>query len=438
MKLRTGTAFVLMVCLIVFSVGFGAYRGWSRERAEVEEAAAGLHELLLSSSSHLEEALSRRIETANGLLTVALRHLPAGDERVQALTRDRDALADSTALDQKIEANDQFTRHAEALLEALAPLDSVQSNARDLAYVAQPGYLRTKLYDSEAQAGGDQLSQALTSFNSGVQEYNQAADAFNGELNGSFSGWVARLLGVKPVERIDDPTAVAFAVSSQPRYPKRPEGAVADDTVMRVLDDQTVADLNTLSDRLYEASGSRLYVAAVDFCNRASIESYAAELFRQWDLKERDALLMMAVGEGSRVLTGGEAALSILDRTTQERLLGGHFDSLYHALSYSRAAAELSVAAAQELAKPAALNVSGLFGTFAAPDLNDAAPAQQSNEAPDGEGSGLFDSFQDWADSVQQMNENQASARRFNWRGLLIWGLVIYFLFFRKKARKRR
>ena len=46
MKLRTGWALVLMVILVVLSIGFGAYRGWSQERAKVEETYAGLESML--------------------------------------------------------------------------------------------------------------------------------------------------------------------------------------------------------------------------------------------------------------------------------------------------------------------------------------------------------------------------------------------------------
>ena len=436
MKLRTGTAFALMVCLILFSVGFGAYRGWSRERAEVEGAYKGLNDLVSSSNSRLEDMLARRIEAANSLLAVAQRHLPAEDEAVQALAGDRDVLTNRTSLAQKLEANRQFTQHAEDLLARLARQESVQKNARDLAYVSQPGYLRTVLNNSEAQASGEQFSQAVQSFSDAVQEYNRAADDFNGELGGSFSGWVARLLGVQPTEKIDDPTDIAFAVPSQPRYPQRPEGAVADQTLMSVLDEKTVADLNTLSDRLYQAHGSRFYVAAVDFLNRVSPDAYAAQLAKQWGLQPKDALLVMAVGEGSRVLTGGSDALAVLDQSAQERLLGRYFDSPYHALEYSRAAADLAKAAAQELAKPASLNTSGLFSSFAAADLNEkeTAPA----EAPQQDGGASLSLLNSALDAVNQLSENKASAHRFNWRGVLIWGLVIYFLFFRKKKVRKR
>ncbi|MBR4361051.1 MAG: TPM domain-containing protein [Clostridia bacterium] len=442
MKLRTGTAFVLMICLIVFSVGFGAYRGWSRERAEVEKAYDGLNELVSSSNSRLEDMLSRRVEAANSLLTVARRHLPDTDEAIRALTEDRDTLANQSSLAEKAEANRRFAQHAEALLALLAQQPSVQQNARDLAYVAQPGYLRTVLQNSEAQASEDQFTQAVQSFSDAVAQYNLAADDYNRELNGSFSGWVARLLGVKAIDRFSDATQISFSVSPALRIPPRPQGAVADMTLMSVLDEQTVTDLETLSQRLEQATGGRLYVLAVDFLNKASPEDYARATFEQWGLKSRDALLVMAVGDHSRVITGGSDALKVLDQITLDRLFGRYFDPLYQNLEYSRAAATLAQAAAQELAKPKTLDVSGLFGSFAEADLTEKEPEKepgQSAQKPAEEGgASLTHILNTMLNNVQQLNESKASARRFNWRGVLIWGLVIYFIFFRKKSRKRR
>lgn len=442
MKLRTGTAFVLMICLIVFSVGFGAYRGWSRERAEVEAAYNGLNELVSSSNSRLEDMLSRRIEAANSLLIVARRHLPDTDEAIRALTEDRDILANQTSLADKAEANRRFAQHAEALLALLSQQPSVQQNARDLAYVAQPGYLRTVLQNSEAQASEEQFSQAVQSFSDAVAQYNQAADGYNGELNGSFSGWVARLLGVKAIDNFSDASQLRFSVSPSLRVPQRPQGTVADRTLMSVLDEQTTQDLETLSQRLNQLTGGSVYVLAVDFLNKTSPEDYARAVFSQWGLQSNDALLVMAVGDHSRALTGGSDALKVLDQITQDRLFGRYFDASFQSLEYSRAAAGLAQAAAQELAKPKTLDVSGLFGSFAQAALTDKEPEKEPAQAAQnnsGEGNASLNHIVNTVlNNVQQLNESKASSRQFNWRGVLIWGLVIYFIFFRKKSRKRR
>ena len=73
MKLKTGIAFLLMIVLVVLSVGFGAYRGWSRERAKVEESYAGL-----------ESMLRTRVESAYNVLAVAKRHVKTGDSEHSA------------------------------------------------------------------------------------------------------------------------------------------------------------------------------------------------------------------------------------------------------------------------------------------------------------------------------------------------------------------
>ena len=46
MKLRWGAALALLIALACAAVGVGAYRGWSQERAAVEETYAGLTEML--------------------------------------------------------------------------------------------------------------------------------------------------------------------------------------------------------------------------------------------------------------------------------------------------------------------------------------------------------------------------------------------------------
>lgn len=429
MKLRTGTALILMICMIVFSVGFGAYRGWSRDRAEVEKAYESLNELVASPNARLEEILFPRIEAANALLTVAKRHLPDSDETVTALKQDRDALAGSTTLKEKTEANGQMIRHAEALLDRLAAQESVRSDGRDLAYASQPGYLRTLLKNSEAQASEDQFTQAVGDFEKAVDEYNQAADGYNSELQGSFSGWIARLLGVKTVERFTDPMEARFSVPSKPRYPQKPTGHVADVTMMGVLDAKTTADLETLAERTQKATGGSIYVAAVDFLNQTNADEYARTLFEQWGLKDRDALLLMAVGDGHRSLALGSALRASLDQTALDRLFGRSFDSLYAAQQYSQAAAGLIQAGAKELSP--ATDVSGLFSTF-----SDATPAPtQKPQASAGTNADFVKSI---LTSVREMSESKASSHHFDWRSILIWGLVIYFLFFRKKKRKRR
>lgn len=176
MKLKTGTAVLITACLVVFAFVFGAYQGWTNEKAQVNEAYPGL-----------ESMLQYRVEAANNLLTVARRHLSADDELVKKVAEDKDALSGRQGLKEmkkKAAANEKLTEDAEALLQKLAATDSVRTYNRDLMYVENT--IRQQFSESELKAAGAQ--------------YNEAAKAFNDSLQGSFSGWIARLMRVGPVE----------------------------------------------------------------------------------------------------------------------------------------------------------------------------------------------------------------------------------------------
>ena len=177
MKMKTGWAIAIMVILIAGSVVYGAYRGWTDERALVNETRAGL-----------ESMLQTRVESAYNVLAVARRHLPEDDEAYLRVVRDRNDLEGGSNpawdnLSQKAKANDAFTVDAAALLDKLAQLDSVKNDSRDNMYVTS--YLPQMLAQSEQKTAG--------------AAYNQAAADFNGRMKGTFSGWLARtMLGIKP------------------------------------------------------------------------------------------------------------------------------------------------------------------------------------------------------------------------------------------------
>ncbi|MDO5325808.1 MAG: hypothetical protein Q4G00_03690 [Clostridia bacterium] len=174
MKLKTGWAFMLMVILVVGSVIFGAYRGWSDERARVNETYAGL-----------ESMLQTRVESAYNVLAVARRHVPETDEHYQNVKNELAVLEGKAALGEKARANEALTRDAGALLNEIAALDSVKRDDRDSMYVNT--YLPQMLAQSEEKTAG--------------AAYNQAAADFNSRMKGTFSGWLARtLLGIKPAE----------------------------------------------------------------------------------------------------------------------------------------------------------------------------------------------------------------------------------------------
>ena len=174
MKLKTGWAFALMMILVVGSVIFGAYRGWSDERARVNETYAGL-----------ESMLQTRVESAYNVLAVAKRHVPENNENYSNVKNELAVLEGKAALGDKAKANEGLTRDAAALLNEMAALDSVKKDERDSMYVNT--YLPQMLAQSEEKTIG--------------AAYNQAAADFNGRMKGTFSGWLARtLLGIKPAE----------------------------------------------------------------------------------------------------------------------------------------------------------------------------------------------------------------------------------------------
>ena len=128
MKLKTGTAFVIMIVLIIGSVLFGAYKGWSEEKAHVDATYAGL-----------ESMLQTRVETAYNILAVAKRHVPETDEAYQRVSMDLGQLDNAYSdLGRKAEANDALGRDAAALLKTLAELDTVKNDSRDKMYEEDP------------------------------------------------------------------------------------------------------------------------------------------------------------------------------------------------------------------------------------------------------------------------------------------------------------
>lgn len=177
MKLRAGMAFALMLALIAGGVLYGAYKGWTAERVPVEETYAGL-----------ESMLQTRIESAYNVLAVAKRHVAVDDEAYQKVDADRSRLENaSSTLKEKAAANDDLARDAAALLDKLAKTDSVQADARDKMYVES--YLPQMLAQSEEKTVG--------------AAYNQAAADFNSRINHTFSGMLAKLLGIQPAQEFN-------------------------------------------------------------------------------------------------------------------------------------------------------------------------------------------------------------------------------------------
>lgn len=171
-------AFVLMIALIGASLLWGAYKGWSAERRQVE-----------TSMGTLEEVLSARREVGANILTVARRHLPASDPLLVSLQAALTDLNQSSALTRRAQANETLQSGMKNLLDELRQLPSLSADERDSMYVNQ-------LLPQAMEQSARMTEQA---------EYNLQAERFNRSFDTSFSGRLARLLGVERAEQFTPP-----------------------------------------------------------------------------------------------------------------------------------------------------------------------------------------------------------------------------------------
>ena len=228
------------------------------------------------------------------------------------------------------------------------------------------------------------------------------------------------------------------AACGETEYPPRPAGAAAD--LAGVLGEKAAQDLDTLLDRTMEAGGFGFYVLTRHFLGGANAQEYADKVFEVWGLGGSDALLLMVIGEETYALSLGAAAKSALPAETTTSLLGA-FRAGYLNRQYDAALADLSVGLGQALAKAfgETLDASGLFGREA---IQSATPqpqtasdfwygmfAQDDYDALEDDDAAFWRSWQD---------QQQSEETHINWRSVIIWGLVIYFLFFRRRRKARR
>ena len=175
MKHKGMTALCALLCalLTLSAVALGAWRGWQGERRETLSA--------FTANAAMTEYLEERAMDAANLRVVAQRHLPAEDADVAALQQARKTLTEAGAEVEALAAADAaLTRTAASLGQRLPQLDSVQRSSRDQAYVTT-------------------LTRALMHSENIMDGYNAQVEAFNTRLNTSFTGWIARLLGVQPL-----------------------------------------------------------------------------------------------------------------------------------------------------------------------------------------------------------------------------------------------
>ena len=230
---------------------------------------------------------------------------------------------------------------------------------------------------------------------------------------------------------------LAVPAFAETKYPPRPQGTVAD--LAGVLGEKTISDMETLNTRLNTAAGGKLYILTRHFLGGVNASNYAKKVFDVWSLDKNDALLLMVIGEETSAIALGSAAEKAVPNDTQISLLANHFRNAFLARKYDEALADVTVQLGQTLAKAKnqTLDVTGLFGQT----VLQSTPQPQTTDdwwygmfARDDYDARENDNDQYWK---SWQNEWHSEETRINWRSVIIWGLVIYFLFFRRKRRRR-
>lgn len=225
--------------------------------------------------------------------------------------------------------------------------------------------------------------------------------------------------------------AALFSVAlGETAYPAS-QGTATD--LAGVLGEATIADLSALSQRLEAATKGKCYVITRHFLGGADARAYARGLFNAWGLGEEDGLLLLVIGEEGYALALGSRAEKALPADAQTALLATHFRSAYLKREYDAAVADFSAALSQALAKAEGKSVktAGLFGQA---DIQ-ATPAPQAWDSFRADMSTLWQDMFGEEEAATARAEEAREERKTNWKTILIWGLVIYFLFFRKKRR---
>ena len=231
---------------------------------------------------------------------------------------------------------------------------------------------------------------------------------------------------------------LAAPACAETKYPPRPQGTVAD--LAGVLGEKTISDMETLNTRMTTAAGGSLFVLTRHFLGGVNATTYAKKVFDVWGLGTNDALLLMVIGEETSAIALGSAAEKAVPNDTQISLLANHFRNAFLARKYDEALADVTVQLGQTLAKAKnqTLDVTGLFGQT----VLQSTPQPQTTDdwwygmfARDDYDARESDNDKFWQDWQNKWHYEET---RINWRSVIIWGLVIYFLFFRKKRRHRR
>ena len=166
-----GACVLIALALVAFGVLYGTWMGFQDDRADVMA--------LLESENGLMDVLDYRAADGLNLCVVARRHL-MGDADVAALETAARTLQSAETLAERRTADADLMQAVEAVSAKLAAAESFQQSERDQRYL-------------------DMLTADLSRLGSSaaVTTYQQAAQAFNHQLNKPLFGALARLLGME-------------------------------------------------------------------------------------------------------------------------------------------------------------------------------------------------------------------------------------------------
>lgn len=218
---------------------------------------------------------------------------------------------------------------------------------------------------------------------------------------------------------------VLFSACAQAENAPRNLEAVTD--LADVLSPETEQDITTLNTRMKREWKGRFLVITRHFLGGKDVRQYAAELFESWGLSQEDALLVMVIGEETYTLHLGKTAAGYISTDEITAMLATHFRGAYLNREYDAALADVALTYTSHMNRSLGKNVktSDLLGS-----RNQQAAAYKTD--PISWLSGMF------SEITEDKPMPKVHLKGINIRSAIIWGLVIYFVFFRKKHRMRR
>ncbi|MGI6690896.1 MAG: TPM domain-containing protein [Christensenellales bacterium] len=206
-----------------------------------------------------------------------------------------------------------------------------------------------------------------------------------------------------------------------------------------VLSEETARDIAELSRRLDKAAGIKAAVMTRHFLDGAAVAQYAGQALAQSEDSDNTILLLMVIGEERYAAVAGSQVQPYLEQSTLDSLLSTQFRTPFMARDYDEAAASFLLTAARVIANGAGerLSADGLFGALEQPATQ--IPASRPLFGADW----LHDIIGEIGLDSERFPGSDNAVRRsvegdtgWNAGKVIFTGLVLYFLFGRKKGKR--